>query len=95
MRKMTRAEAKRFAHREVANLLLNHFGLVTRADVRPMIGRGLFDIEPDGPLLRAAIEAIAEQHLRYGPKSTDQEPRGYAPHTTPLLDVIQNNEAAG
>lgn len=89
-RKMTRAEARRFAHREAAHLLMNHFRL--GAEPRPMIGPGLLGMEPDGPAIRAALESLAEQHARYGPKATDLQPAIVEPHTTPLLDVIRNNE---
>jgi hypothetical protein len=84
-KKMTIEEARRFAHREIAHLLENHFQLT--AEAKPMVGPGFFDIEPNGPKVLAAIVSIAEQHARYGPKATDLSPAAAVVHTTPLLDA--------
>ena len=72
---MNRLEAKRYAHQVVAGLVRQH--LEAAAD---LLGG------EDGGAIRAALAALAEQHARYGPKTTDPAPRLRARWVTPLLD---------
>lgn len=71
--RMTRDEARRYAHRLAAEAIQR---LTTQ-------GYGV-----DGPPIMSALAALAEQHLRYGPKSTDRPPNQVVPHTTPLFDSV-------
>jgi hypothetical protein len=77
--KLTREEARRFAHRlaseSIQQIKTNTFGV-------------------DGPAIMSALAALAEQHVRYGPKSTDRPPNQSVPHSTPLFDSSEGGSDA-
>lgn len=65
-------EAKRFAHLLVAEAI---------SDYKPHEG---LKKSPDWYKIEMGIAEILEQHLRFGPKSTDAEPRLPQPQDEPL-----------
>lgn len=65
---MTKSEAKRFAHRLVADMVDDY---VTHILQRPPE----LVQSPDWPRIEDALHLIQEQHARYGPKILDKEPR--------------------
>jgi hypothetical protein len=77
--RMTREEARRYAHR-------------LASEVIQQISTKSYGV--DGPAIMSALAALAEQHVRYGPKSTDRPPNQVVPHTTPLFDVVQEGADA-
>lgn len=76
---MTRDEARRFAH------------LLAAQSIQQLTTTGY---GTDGPAIMRALAGLAEQHMRYGPKSTDRAPNQTKPVSTPLLDSIGDPDGA-
>ena len=78
---MTRAEAKRFAHKLVADVMQNEAGTTSASDWPWLAGQDALEI-------LSAVRAIVEHHQRYGPKSTDRAPREPEADPHPMLPGI-------
>lgn len=61
---MNKQEAKRYAHKLVANAIGN--------ELHDQLG---FKLSPDAPKILAALSAMQETHTRFGPRTGDRPPR--------------------
>lgn len=74
---MNKAEARRFAHK-LASEAIQQISTKTYG--------------ADGPTIMSALADLAEQHRRFGPKTTDREPNIVEPHSTPLFSELEKGD---